>query len=219
LSDHPQALAHHFDDMEQQFDASTFGMWVFLLTEIMFFGGLFASYTVYRSLYPQVFAEASRHLHVALGGTNTIVLITSSLTMALAVRAAKLGKSKATTNYLLLTLLLGTVFLGIKGYEYYHKYLEHHVPGLSFAFDGPFANIAEIFFCFYFFMTGMHALHMVIGAGLLVYFIRQASAGRYSAEYYGPVEVMGLYWHFVDIVWIFLFPLLYLIGYHYGLAT
>lgn len=218
MSEHSTALAHQFDDMHQQLDASTFGMWVFLLTEIMFFGGLFASYAVYRSAYPAAFAEGSRHLHVLLGGVNTAVLIASSLTMALAVRAAQLGKSKAIVNYLLATLMLGGVFLGIKAFEYYQKFLEHHVPGPSFVFNGPDAGPVQMFFCFYFVMTGMHALHMIIGAGLLIYFIIQARSGRYTAEYFGPVEVMGLYWHFVDIIWIFLFPLLYLIGYHHGLA-
>lgn len=218
MSEHSTALAHQFDDLGQQLDSSTFGMWVFLVTEIMFFGGLFAAYTVYRSSYPDAFLEASRHLQVALGGINTAVLIFSSLTMALAVRAAQLGKNKATANYMVATLLLGTVFLGVKAFEYYHKFLEHHVPGPSFVFDGPHAGPVQMFFCFYFAMTGMHALHMIIGAGLLIYFIIQARRGRYSPEYYGPIEVMGLYWHFVDIVWIFLFPLLYLIGYHHGLA-
>jgi len=216
--DHPVGLQHQFDDIGQQTDASTFGMWVFLLTEVMFFGGLFTAYAVYRSAYPEAFTEASRHLHVALGGVNTAVLILSSLTMALAVRAAQIGKNKATANYMIATLLLGTVFLVIKGFEYYHKFVEHHVPGLSFVFDGPNPGPAQMFFLFYFIMTGMHALHMVIGAGLLVYFIAQAFRGRYTRRYYGPVEVMGLYWHFVDVVWIFLFPLLYLIGYHHGLA-
>jgi cytochrome c oxidase subunit 3 len=212
LAEHDLALAHQFDDLNQQLDATTFGMWVFLLTEIMFFGGLFAAYTVYRSAYSEAFAEASRHLDLALGSINTVVLISSSLTMALAVRAAQLGKNRAIVNYLLATLGLGTVFLAIKAFEYHHKFVEHLVPGPSFVFEGPHAGPAQMLFCFYFAMTGMHALHMVVGAGLLIYFILQARAQRYSPSYYGPVEVMGLYWHFVDIVWIFLFPLLYLIG-------
>jgi cytochrome c oxidase subunit 3 len=216
--EHPAELQHQFDNLGQQTEASTLGMWVFLLTEIMFFGGLFVGYAVYRSAYPEAFTEGSRHLQMVLGGVNTVVLIVSSLTMALAVRAAQLGKRIATTNYLLATLALGTVFLVIKAFEYHHKFVEHHVPGPNFVFDGPHAQQAQVFFSFYFAMTGMHALHMVIGAGLLIYFIAQAWKGRYGAHYYGPVEVMGLYWHFVDIVWIFLFPLLYLIGYHHGLA-
>ncbi len=209
---HSAALAHQFDDLAQQLDASTFGMWVFLITEIMFFGGLFAGYAVYRSAYPEAFAAGSLHLDIALGGFNTVVLIASSLTMALAVRAAQLGDNPAVVRFLLLTLLLGTTFLGVKVFEYHHKWVEHLVPGPAFHFDGPLAPQVQMMFCFYFAMTGMHALHMVVGVGLLVYFIAQARARRYSPDYYGPVEVMGLYWHFVDIVWIFLFPLLYLIG-------
>jgi len=212
LAEHSGALAHQFDDLGQQLDASTFGMWLFLVTEIMFFGGLFACYAVYRAAYPQAFAEASLHLDLTLGGANTVVLIASSLTMALAVRAAQIGKSIATARYLWATLALGTIFLVIKSFEYHHKYVESLIPGPSFSVEGPHARQIELMFCFYFAMTGMHALHMIIGAGLLVYFIAQAQAGRYSPDYYGPVEVMGLYWHFVDIVWIFLFPLLYLIG-------
>lgn len=206
------ALAHQFDDMAQQFDASIFGMWVFLITEIMFFGGLFAGYAVYRSSYPQAFAEGSLHLDIGLGGFNTVVLIASSLTMALAVRAAQLGDNPGVVRFLLFTLLLGSTFLAVKVFEYHHKWVEHLVPGPTFHFEGPKAQQVQMMFCFYFAMTGMHALHMVVGVGLLIYFILQARAKRYSPDYYGPVEVMGLYWHFVDIVWIFLFPLLYLIG-------
>jgi len=212
LAEHHSALAHQFDDLTQQWDASTFGMWVFLVTEIMFFGGLFAGYAVYRSAYPDAFAEGSLHLSLALGGTNTVILIASSLTMALGVRAAQLGDNRATAWWLIATLGLGSAFLVIKVFEYHHKYVEHLIPGPGFLFEGPHARQVEMMFCFYFAMTGMHALHMVVGAGLLIYFILQARANRYSPDYFGPVEVMGLYWHFVDIVWIFLFPLLYLIG-------
>lgn len=213
MAEHSAAAAHHqFDDLEQQLDASTLGMWVFLVTEIMFFGGLFAAYAVYRSAYPEAFAEGSHHLDLTLGGVNTVVLISSSLTMALAVRCAQLGSNRGAANYMIATLALGLVFLVIKTFEYHHKYVEGLIPGPNFVFDSPLARHIELMFCFYFVMTGMHALHMVVGAGLLVYFILQARANRYSPAYYGPVEVMGLYWHFVDIVWIFLFPLLYLIG-------
>ncbi len=216
--EHPAGLQHQFNDIHQQTDASTFGMWIFLLTEIMFFGGLFAAYAVYRGAYPEAFAAGSSFLDVVLGGVNTAVLIFSSLTMALAVRAAQLGKNKSVASCLIATLVLGTVFLVIKAFEYHHKFVEHHVPGPSFVFDGVNPGPVEMFFSFYFAMTGMHALHMVIGAGLLIYFIAQALRNRYTPQYYGPVEVMGLYWHFVDIVWIFLFPLLYLIGFHHGPA-
>lgn len=211
---HPPGLAHHFEDLHQQLDSAVLGMWLFLITEIMFFGGLFAGYAVYRMAAPDAFAAASSHLDIKLGGFNTVVLIFSSLTMALGVRAAQLGRNKAIFNYLVATLALGTVFLVVKAFEYHHKWVEGLIPGAGFRFEGPHAQGAQMFFCFYFAMTGMHALHMIIGAGLLIYFMVQARKERYHPEYYGPIEIMGLYWHFVDIVWIFLFPLLYLLGLH-----
>jgi len=214
LADSHSTLAHHFDDIEQQREASSLGMWVFLVTEIMFFGGLFAGYTVYRSAYPVAFAEASHHLNVMLGGINTAVLICSSLTMALAVYSAQLGKRNMLLIFLTLTILLGSLFLGIKSVEYFHKFEEHLVLGGAFTFEGPHARQAQLFFCFYFAMTGTHALHMVIGIGILIVLIFQAWRGHFSPTYYAPIELTGLYWHFVDIIWIFLFPLLYLIGRH-----
>jgi cytochrome c oxidase subunit III len=206
--------AHHFDDLDQQHAASWIGMWVFLATEVMFFGGMFAGYTVYRYWYPQAFASASNHLDVLLGGINTAVLICSSFTMALAVYSAETSRPKPLITFLLLTIALGLVFLGIKFFEYYTKFEEHLVPGSSFQSEGALAKQAEIFFSFYFAMTGMHAVHMVIGIGLLSALIFQARRGRFSEFYHTPVELTGLYWHFVDIVWIFLFPLLYLLGRH-----
>jgi cytochrome c oxidase subunit 3 len=208
------ALAHQFDSLDQQIEASTLGMWVFLVTEVLFFGGLFVTYTVYRARYPAAFAVASRELDVLLGGVNTAVLITSSLTMALAVRAAQLGQRRALMTMLVLTMLLGATFLGIKGVEYYRKFVEHHVPGPAFHFEGEHAREAQIFFSLYFVMTGLHALHMVIGIGVLLVMLVWSWRGIVTAEYYSPIEISGLYWHFVDIVWIFLFPLLYLIGRH-----
>ena len=205
---------HHFDDLEQQHEASWTGMWIFLATEVMFFGGMFTGYTLYRTAYPQGFASASNQLDIWLGTINTAVLIFSSLTMALAVRSAQLGQHRPIAIFLLLTILLGAVFLGIKSAEYYHKFEEHLVPGASFRYEASLARPAEIFFSFYFAMTGMHALHMVIGIGLLTYLIIQARRGSFSPAYNTPVELVGLYWHFVDIVWIFLFPLLYLLGRH-----
>lgn len=215
MSDSAAAHAHHFDDIEQQHEASWLGMWVFLATEVMFFGGMFLGYTLYRSAYPQAFAGASNHLDIWLGTVNTAVLICSSFTMALAVRAAQLGQRKPVIIFLLLTIVLGTVFLGIKFTEYYAKFAEHLVPGGAFTYAGP-AAAAQIFFSFYFAMTGLHALHMIIGIGLLASLIVKTGRGRFSAGYYTPVELVGLYWHFVDIVWIFLFPLLYLVGRHFG---
>lgn len=205
---------HQFDDVEQQEEVAQLGMWVFLVTEIMFFGGLFTGYAVYRAVYPAAFAEGSQHLDILLGGINTAALIGSSLTMALAVHRAQVGERSGLVWFLLLTIVLGLVFLGIKGLEYAHKFEEHLVPGSRFAAEGPHAAQVQLFFGFYFSMTGMHALHMVIGIAILAVLAWQARLGHFSPAYWRPVELTGLYWHFVDIVWIFLFPLLYLLGRH-----
>jgi len=227
--EHTSAVAHQFDDAEQQFEASTLGMWLFLLTEILFFGGLFTGYTVYRTKYPDAFAAGSHELDILLGGVNTLILIISSLTMAMAVWYAQQGKRKQLIWFLVLTTILGAAFLGIKVVEYGQKGVfpgliepQHHlVPGASFHFeshDARFANASpqhvQLFFSFYFAMTGMHAVHMVVGLGLMGVLIWMAYRNRFSKEYFSPVEIGGLYWHFVDIVWIFLFPLLYLLGRH-----
>ena len=219
-SSHPHDLQHHFADMEQQNDAGIFGMWVFLVTEIMFFGAIFAAYAIYRSMYLPAFEFGSRLLDVKLGTVNTAVLIGSSLTMVLAVHAAQTGKRKALVFFLLLTMALGAAFLGIKSYEYYTKWEHFLVPGLRFAPtealpSGVTVPNLEMFFCFYFFMTALHALHMIIGFGIMTVLVIMSWRGRFSPEYYAPIEVSGLYWHFVDIIWIFLFPLLYLIGGRY----
>jgi cytochrome c oxidase subunit 3 len=216
---HHPALAHQFDTLEQQQDASTLGMWVFLATEVLFFGGLLMAYLIYRTWYPQAYAAASHHLDIRLGAFNTAVLIASSLTMAMAVHAAQLGRRRDLMRFVGLTMALGAVFLGVKGVEYYHKYEEHLIPGAAFGtgpirFDGPVLRHAQIFFSLYFALTGMHALHMVVGLGILSVILLFSWRGRFSPDYFTPVEVSGLYWHFVDIVWIFLFPLLYLIGRH-----
>jgi cytochrome c oxidase subunit 3 len=211
------ALREQFDTAAQQKEASTLGMWIFLITEVMFFGGLFLAYTVYRHVYPEIFAIASTTLNVYIGAANTVVLLCSSLTMVLAVRAAQLGQKKAIILFLILTLILGGVFLGVKAYEWNEKFEEHHIPGASFHLEGVSPDQeghAQLFFSLYFAMTGLHALHMIIGAGLLTYLILEARKGRYTAEYNTPVDLIGLYWHFVDIIWIFLFPLLYLIDRH-----
>jgi len=208
-------LAHHFDSLDQQREATTLGMWVFLVTEVLFFGGLFLVYTVYRNWYPGAFAAASHELDVTLGTINTAVLITSSLTMAMAVHAAQLGRRQSIMVFLALTMALGGVFLGIKGFEYYHKFVEHHVPGPTFAFEPKeLERHAQLFFSLYFIMTGLHALHMIIGFGIMVWMLVWTYRGGITREYYSPIEISGLYWHFVDIVWIFLFPLLYLLGRH-----
>lgn len=307
---HHPMQKHHFDDMTQQYEASGFGMWVFLVQEVMFFGGLFVAYLVYRNLYYDAFGLASSTLRIWLGGFNTIVLIASSLTMAMAVNAASLGKRTLTLFFLVATLGLGGTFLGVKVFEYAEKFEKREVPGANFCFeptDGrPCAKVAhfadesdtfagtlrflkryvtggfgklddhaagdrqaqsrpventsamtsardqttqtqhttgssgehperpefgqepgaterqrsmpgsEIYFGLYFAMTGMHALHMIIGAGVLLWLIYWAWKGLYGPEYFTPVENFGLYWHFVDIIWIYLFPLLYLINRHIG---
>ena len=214
LPHHPR-LQHHFDDMAQQIDASTLGMWVFLVTEIMFFGGLFTAYLVYRHAYSEGFAEASHHLNVTWGAVNTIVLIVSSLTMALAVRSAQISAPARTqVAWIAATMVLGAAFLGVKAIEYTDKFRDHIVPGPYFHWEGTEANTAEIFFSLYFALTGLHALHMIIGLGIMAWLFWMAWSGRVGPAYHNPVEISGLYWHFVDIVWIFLFPLLYLIGRH-----
>jgi cytochrome c oxidase subunit 3 len=212
---HPK-LQHHFDDMPQQLEASTLGMWVFLVTEIMFFGGLFTAYLVYRWSDPMAFQEASAHLNVFWGAVNTIVLIVSSLTMAMAVRSAQVSAPpKTQVSWLLATMFFGTVFLGVKVVEYADKFSHHLVPGPYFQWTGQHPAGAEIFYSLYFCMTGLHAVHMIVGLGIMTVIALMAWRGKFDSEYYTPVEVSGLYWHFVDIVWIFLFPLLYLIGGHY----
>ncbi len=216
-------LAHQFEDLDQQHEADALGIWVFLITEIMFFGGLFASYAIYRWLYLAAFEGGSHILDARIGAANTMVLIGSSLTMALSVRSAQTGNRRALTLFLIATMILGATFLGVKAYEYDQKFVEHVVPGLDWAPQGEtLARLApgglghaQIFFIFYFAMTGLHALHMIIGFGLLLWLLIRARKGSFTPHYFAPVEVVGLYWHFVDIVWIFLFPLLYLIGGRY----
>lgn len=218
---HDITLAHHFDTLEEQHEASTLGMWMFLSTEVMFFGGLFAAYVVYRSWYPAAFVTGSTYgLNLPLGTINTVVLLVSSLTVVLAVHAAQTG-SKQLATWLAVTLLLGAAFLGIKAIEWYHDYEVGLIPGIRW--DDTAKSIwatanppvpqreGEIFFLVYFCMTGLHALHMIIGLGIFGWLLYHAVHGRFTPRYHSPVEVAGLYWHFVDIVWIFLFPLLYLI--------
>ena len=221
------ALQHHFENMDQQREAGTLGMWVFLVTEIMFFGGMFLAYTLYRYEYPAAFATASNHLDIKLGATNTVVLIVSSFTMAMAVFSTQVGKRRNSIICLVLTIILGLTFLGIKAVEYRDKYVDNLIPGtlipgrafhpnpheLHLPPGMPVGNV-ELFYWIYFAMTGMHALHMIIGVGILTVITILAVRRRFSPEYYAPVEISGLYWHFVDIVWIFLFPLLYLLGRH-----
>ena len=211
---HPQGFAHQFEDIDQQRDAGRLGMWVFLVTEILFFGGMFTAYTVYRSLHLESFITGSRQLDYRFGATNTAVLIFSSLTMALSIRSAQVGKKKGSVIFwLICTMILGAAFIGIKlRYEWYRDYIEGIIPGVHWFYAGPHAAGVKMFMCFYFFMTGLHAVHMVVGLGILTVLVIMTARNKFSSEYYAPLEISGLYWHFVDIVWIFLFPLLYLIG-------
>jgi cytochrome c oxidase subunit 3 len=232
--DHPPYQRHHFESVDQQFDATNFAMWLFLLTEIMFFGGLFTAYLIMRNWYYPAFVEASHQLNIGWGTANTGVLIVSSFTMAMGVWSAEMRKKGLLILFLSLTFILGLAFLGIKSIEYSEKWEKHHVPGLNWS-DASFLNPAsdpevhklypqdkplapdmasktEMYFFLYFAMTGMHALHMIIGISILGFMLVRARAGAYTTGHVTYVENFGLYWHFVDIVWIFLFPLLYLIS-------
>lgn len=209
-------LAHHFDDLDQQKEAHTLGMWAFLATEVMFFGGVLTAYSVYRTSYPTAFAAASNLENLWIGAANTCVLLVSSFTVVLAVHAAQNGDTKGIIRNIWLTILFGTVFLGVKAFEYSHLIHEGLVPGAGFDPHGliqppELRRPASIFFALYFTMTGIHALHMIVGIGIMLWVIYLAKRGRFTTNYYNPVEISGLYWHFVDIVWIFLYPLLYLI--------
>jgi cytochrome c oxidase subunit III len=227
---------HHFETQEQQREAATFGMWLFLLTEIMFFGGLFFAYLLYRNWYHDAFVVSSNQLSIPLGAANTAILITSGFFMALGVWAAEVKKQRLLVLFLVLTTFFGVAFLGIKAVEYHEKWEKHHIPGAHFdvsEFVNPpvnpktgkltetplapdMAQKTQVFFFLYFAMTGMHAFHMILGIGLLVWLTWRANRGEFSAGYVAPIENFGLYWHFVDIVWLFLFPLLYLINRHPG---
>jgi cytochrome c oxidase subunit III len=217
-------LEPQFDDVEQQHEASALGMWIFLATEVMFFGGLLTSFAVYRSTAPVEFARASGHLHVWIGCINTVVLLSSSLTMALAVRASRLCARKSLLLWLILTMALGALFLGFKALEYTEEYHEKLVPGLNYNAPAVVPDAAsrgvldarkfELFFVFYFFMTGLHAIHLIIGIGLLSVMTVLSWRRWLSGCGVTHIDVSGLYWHFVDVVWVFLYPLLYLIDVH-----
>jgi cytochrome c oxidase subunit III len=205
-------LAEHFHTLEQQSSTETFGMWVFLMTELMLFGGLFAGYTVYRLIYPEGWAEGSQRLNVLIGGVNTVVLLLSSVTMALAVQGARVGNRRSLVRNLLVTALLGTVFLVLKGLEYYQHVQERMVPAFDFVYQGGNARVVELFFYFYFAMTGVHAIHLTVGVLAVLATIYWARRGALPPERFSRVAAVGLYWHFVDLIWIFLLPLLYLLG-------
>lgn len=208
---HPWYLAHHFDSMDVQNHAVRLGMWLFLATEVLLFAGLFLGYTVYRWLYHPAFHAASRELSLLLGGTNTVILISSSLTVALGYHAIKEGNAKACVRYLGFTILCAVAFLFIKYFEYAHKFHEGQLPGRHYTFEGIREPGVNIFYSVYFLATGLHAFHVIVGASILGWLLWRVRQGKYSAEHYVPVELGALYWHLVDLVWIFLFPLLYLI--------
>jgi cytochrome c oxidase subunit III len=206
--------AHQFDNATQQRDAATLGIWIFLATEVLFFGAMFLGYTAYRLAYPAAFAAASRHTLLAFGGTNTGVLLISSAMMAFAVRAAREKRRTALAMRLFATAALGAIFLGIKGFEYAREISEHLLPGSSFQFEQPYTSHAEMFFYLYFLMTGVHALHVTIGVVLIAVFGFRAWWTGALARQDTAVDLLGLYWHFVDIVWVVLFPLIYLVNRH-----
>ena len=208
---HPWYLAHHFDNIEVQNHAVRLGMWLFLGTEVLLFAGLFLGYTVYRWLYHPAFHEASRLLSLPLGGTNTVILITSSFTVALGYHAIKENQPKKCVGYLAFTILCAAAFLVIKFFEYKHKFEVGELPGRYFTNTEIHSPGGNIFYAVYFLATGLHAFHVIVGASILGWLMMRVRKGKYSSEYYVPVELGALYWHLVDLVWIFLFPLLYLI--------
>lgn len=205
-------VAHHFDSADHQFAANKLGIWLFLAQEIMFFSGLFCAFILFRAKYYDAFVEAHHHLDKVMGGINTIVLICSSLTMALGVRAAQTNKRKLGVAMLLMTFAFAATFLVIKYFEYHHKFHDHLLPGSHFAGEGFVHPEANIFFGIYFVMTGVHGVHVIVGMALILWITVKMHRGRFSSRYYAPVEGVGLYWHLVDLIWIYLFPLLYLIG-------
>jgi len=208
----PAYLAHHFSNIAQQADAAKLGMWVFLLTEVLLFGGLFVAYSVFRAWNPEMFYNAHKYLNVTLGSINTVVLITSSVTMALSIRSMQLGKRQQTLAFLWSTLLLACVFLVIKYFEYSHKIHLGQLPGKYYTFTGVQGTNPHIFFSIYFAMTGLHGVHVLAGMFVIIWMIIKTSRNMFSPEYYTPLEMTGLYWHLVDLIWIYLFPLFYLIG-------
>ena len=211
--EHPP-LGHHFHTLEQEHQAAEFGMWLFLMTELMLFGGLFLGYIFYRTVYSDGFAEGSRHLELSYGGPNTVILIVSSLTMVLAVRSAQLGAQRRLVWYLLATAVLGTIFMLIKGAEYDKHFIDGTVPVLAWNYAGPYPNQVQLFFFAYFALIGLHSVHLTIGIIVVLIAALMASRGAFLLERHIPLEMIGLYWHFVDMVWIFLLPLLYLFGFH-----
>ena len=209
--EHPSYVQHHFVDADQQFESSKLGMWIFLVTEILFFGGLFAAYIIYRAWNPELYVLAAQQLDTTLGATNTLVLIASSLSMALGIYFMQKNNPTMSIRMMALTVVLALTFMVIKYFEYEHKMHLGIFPGEYYTYTGIDHPKAHIFFSIYYMMTGLHGVHVLIGVGLIIWLIMRARRGEFSSDYYTPIEITGLYWHLVDIVWIFLFPLLYLI--------
>lgn len=223
-STHTPALKHHFEDLGQQHACERLGIWMFLATEVLFFGGIFGAYTVYRLWYPAEFELASSFLNRTIATVNTVFLITSSLTMTLAIRSAKLGDKGALIRNLLITAALGTAFMVMKGFEYAEDFHENLLPGPRFAANfhkdavdrGLDPGKVQLFLCFYYIMTGIHGIHIIIGIGCILWLVWEAQRGTIPPENYSTVEIVSLYWHLVDAIWLFLMPLLYLAGAGYG---
>lgn len=211
-SSQPAYLAHHFSEPEQQRESAKFGMWIFLVTEVLLFSGLFVFYAIYRAWHPDMFYNAHKFLNITLGTANTLVLITSSVTVALAIRSMQLNRRKQTIILLAVTLALAAVFLIIKYFEYSHKFHLGQLPGKYYTFEGIQGENPHVFFSVYFMITGLHGLHVVAGMITLFWMLMRTIRGHFSADYYTPLENAGLYWHLVDMIWIYVFPLLYLIG-------
>ncbi len=208
------AVREQFHSPAQQRETSTAGMWIFLITEVMLFGGLFTAFAVYRVSHPQAFTIGSAEMEYVLGAVNTAVLICSSFTMAMAVHSAELGKRGRLAGFLIATILIGLVFLAIKFTEYYLHYRDHKLPGFWFEQSGPQGPYVQMFFVFYFIMTGLHAIHMMVGEGILATMLLRTALGSFSESYHTPIELSGLYWHFVDTIWVFLFAIFYIPGAH-----
>lgn len=204
--------AHHYDSAEHEYESSKFGVWLFLATEILMFGGLFVGYTIFHRIYPKMFHEGSTHLDWHMGTLNTVILLVSSLTMALSIYYAQKNNRKACVTNLVITLLCGAAFLVVKYFEYHHKFEVGLLPGKFFTYPhAESANLA-LYFSFYFCMTGLHGIHVLTGMGLITWCLIRAMRGEFGPHYYTPLEGVGLFWHLVDLVWIYLFPLLYLVG-------
>ena len=205
-------VPHHFDSAEQAYSSSKLGMWLFLVTEILLFGGLFVAYIVFRAMYPDLFEQASTLLSRPMGTINTAVLIASSFTMAMAVNSSQKGDSNKSNQYLLITFFCGLIFMMIKYMEYSHKFHLGTLPGTFYTYEGFTHPKAPMFFGIYFMMTGLHGFHVLIGMGLILWCLIRSNKGHFGPKYYTPVENTGIYWHLVDLIWIYLFPLMYLIG-------